>query len=142
MCPDKDKETGMYAFNFNVEEVKNVTNQDMEESCDIWWCKEATKELEWTKIDGDNGYRYLLFVEKEDEQSIPCNNHYNVLYKSDNDNNSLSIQKEHLEMTMDTMVKTWNFLFHLGIVMEKSQHLTWKLTKRKYMRLMHGSIKT
>jgi hypothetical protein len=26
MCPDKDKETGMYAFNFNIEEVKGANH--------------------------------------------------------------------------------------------------------------------
>jgi hypothetical protein len=46
MCPDKDKESGMYSFNFNIKEVKNVMKQDKEESCDIWWCKEATNQPE------------------------------------------------------------------------------------------------
>jgi hypothetical protein len=75
--PVKDKETGIYTFNFNVEEVKNVVKQDEEkESCDIWWCKEATNQPEWMKID-------ISIVKRDDEvNKEDCgrsNNHYNVL---------------------------------------------------------------
>jgi hypothetical protein len=45
MCPDKDKETGMHAFNFNVEEVTKNNHQEKEEPWDIWWCKDITNAL-------------------------------------------------------------------------------------------------
>jgi hypothetical protein len=91
MCPDKDKETGMMAFNFNVEEVN-----DDEQKQDIWWCEDATDETgwsvtepEWHKVDISEGYSRFMLVEKEDRPVVSNSNQYGVLYESDDDDSSV-----------------------------------------------------
>jgi hypothetical protein len=87
MCPDKDKETGMYAFNFNIEEVQGVNPGD-EKTQDIAWCG-AVEEPEWLQVQHQDSYTggYLI-VEKEDgdEPKENYQNRYEVLYDSDEDN--------------------------------------------------------
>jgi hypothetical protein len=39
MCPDKDKETEMVAFNFNVEEVNSEEHPMKKEASDIQLCE-------------------------------------------------------------------------------------------------------
>jgi hypothetical protein len=73
-------------------QVKNVANQDVKESYDIWWCKEATKEPEWTEMNTDDGYTHFLNVKKDDEQSVQCKNH-NILYESNDDNSSIDTKE-------------------------------------------------
>jgi hypothetical protein len=72
-----------------VEEVKNV-----EETCDIWWCEDAIKQPEWTKVDISNAYSQYLIVEKQDKGDkklvINCSNHYDVLYESDDDDSLIN----------------------------------------------------
>jgi hypothetical protein len=88
MCPDKDKETDMYAFNFNAEEVNQSKNQE----CNIWWCEgTATEASEWTQVDASYGDMPYLIVKKPNEEmeGIEYSNHYNVLYASNNKESSV-----------------------------------------------------
>jgi hypothetical protein len=81
MCPDKDKETGMMAFNFNVEK------HEEEELCDVLWYEEATNQPEWTKIDASSACSQYLIVENDERaNSKEVERSYNqndALYESD-----------------------------------------------------------
>jgi hypothetical protein len=70
MCPDKDKKTGMAAFNFNIKEVMKEDSRYNSDD-EISWFESEPMEPEWTKKSAKMSYLQFLVVKYNDgEESL------------------------------------------------------------------------
>jgi hypothetical protein len=81
MCPDKDKETGMYAFNFKVEEIIPKQKLFPNNEWKTWqWANWVDEEC-----DISDTKKIGISIENGNENEEMALNTFGALYQSDSD---------------------------------------------------------